>query len=159
MSWWTFRFTLTRHTVLSIYQHISLYEKLSTPHLAIQYSTGPCLKVWYCHRPAFFDCLWTSEIIDLYMPVVRVWNACAHGRDDNSHDEVWQLCCDSWPQTHDSTNIHNDKLWEVELEFSLSINTLAFKSALWLHFSLISPLSWKGACARARARVCVCVCL
>ena len=31
MSWWTYRFTLTHNTELSIYRDISLYEKLSTP--------------------------------------------------------------------------------------------------------------------------------
>ena len=31
MSWWTFCFTLKHNTVLSIYQAISLYKKLSTP--------------------------------------------------------------------------------------------------------------------------------
>ena len=31
MSWWTFRFTLTHNTELSICRDISLYEKLSTP--------------------------------------------------------------------------------------------------------------------------------
>ena len=32
---------------------------------------GPCLKVWYCHRPALFDFHLHSEITDLYMPVYR----------------------------------------------------------------------------------------
>ena len=38
-------------------------------HLAVQYSIGPCLKVWYCqcHRPALFDCRLHSEIMDLYI--------------------------------------------------------------------------------------------
>ena len=43
-----------------------------------QSCTGPRLKVWYCHRPALFDCRLHSEIVDLYisLPVykVRVWN-------------------------------------------------------------------------------------
>ena len=43
-------------------------------HLAVQYSIGPCLKVWYCHRPALFEFRLHSEIMDLYMLVVRVWN-------------------------------------------------------------------------------------
>ena len=34
-------------------------------HLAVQYSTGPCLKVWCCHRPALFDWRFHSEIMDL----------------------------------------------------------------------------------------------
>ena len=43
-------------------------------HLAVLYSIGPCLKVWYCHRPVIFDCHLHSEIMDLYMPVVHLWN-------------------------------------------------------------------------------------
>ena len=43
-------------------------------HLSVQYSIGPSLKVWYCQRPALFDCHLHSEIMDLYMPVVHVWN-------------------------------------------------------------------------------------
>ena len=38
--------------------------------LAVQYSIGPCLKVWYCHRPALFDCRLHSGM-DQYMPVYR----------------------------------------------------------------------------------------
>ena len=43
--------------------------------LAVQYSIGPCLKVWYCYRPALFDCRLHSEIMDqyiyIYMTVYR----------------------------------------------------------------------------------------
>ena len=53
------------------------------PHIARSwqssiYTTGPCLKVWYCYRPALFDCHPHSEIMDLYIcqyiDQVRVWN-------------------------------------------------------------------------------------
>ena len=47
---------------------------LAQRHLAVRYSTGPCLKVWYFHRPAHFDFRLHSKIMDLYMLVVRVWN-------------------------------------------------------------------------------------
>ena len=43
-------------------------------HLAAQHSIGPCLKVWCCHRPALFESRLHSEVMDLYMSVVRVWN-------------------------------------------------------------------------------------
>ena len=44
-------------------------------HLAVQYSRGPCLKVWYGHRPALFDCHLHSEIMEYGpLPVVCVWN-------------------------------------------------------------------------------------
>jgi len=32
---------------------------------------GPCLKVWYNHKPALFTCCLHSEIMDLYMPLYR----------------------------------------------------------------------------------------
>ena len=42
---------------------------------------GPCLKVWYCHRPELFDCRLHSEIMDLYIDQVRVWNGVLPPRD------------------------------------------------------------------------------
>ena len=36
-----------------------------------QSSTGPRLKVWYCHRPALFDCRLHSKIVDLYIYICQ----------------------------------------------------------------------------------------
>ena len=69
-------------------------------HLAVQNSIGPCPSVWYCNRPALFDCRLHSEIMDLCMPVVRVWN-------------------DVLPQGHHSSGLSPLLFPEIVYDFSL----------------------------------------
>ena len=104
--------------------------------LAIQYSTGPCLKVWYRHSPALFDWCLHSEIMDQYIYIIcqyidqaRVWNdVLLQGLYSSGLSPVisgnrqwtWANCPEGEGRLHVGSCIGYNSAWSIDRCWQLS---------------------------------------